>query len=298
MLSDALLDALMCPVCGGKPLGLVVEEANDDVIVTGTLACPDCKRWFNVRSDIPRMMPPDLASNLVGSDAVWEGWTEAMHRFLRWRDAAWRDAEAAATRRETALAMHRRFVDFCALPDGPLTLLDVGCGTGHAIDLLPDDVTYIGIDPLPAGASPWGSIPQRMPRPERPPNLVQGVGELLPFADDSFDAVLVMGTLDHCRDPREMLEHVARVLRPGGTLGVLQGVSAKRDDDGVLRSLWRSLMGQQSPSARDTHLHSYASADDVAALLAGWFDVQDSVEDSGRAFVRATASAAEPGGEG
>ncbi len=297
MLSDALLDALMCPVCGGRPLGLVIEETDEELILVGTLACPDCKRWFTVRDDIPRMMPPDLASNLVSADDHWEGWTEAMHRFLRWREAAWGDAAEAAQRRETALAMHRRFVDFCALPAGPLVLLDVGCGTGHAIDLLPDDVTYIGIDPLPAGASPWGFVPERMPRPERPPSLVQGVGESLPFADDSFDAVLLMGTLDHCRSPEEMLGQVARVLRPGGTLDVLQGLSARRDDGasgGVLRSLIRSLTGQQSPSARDTHLRSYASTEDVAALLAGWFEVQESAEDSGRAFVRATA----PGGEG
>jgi len=289
MLSDTLVEALCCTVCGGRPLDLIVEETDGDRIVLGTLACPDCKRWFPVRDDIPRMMPPDLASNLVSSDEDWGPWTEAMRRFLQWREAAWSEPAAAESRRAAAREMHRAFIAFCALPDDPIALLDVGCGTGHAADLLPESVTYIGIDPLAAGAAPGAAPPEGMPRPQRPASLVQGVGEALPFADDSFDAALVMGTLDHCRSPEEMLAQVARVLRPGATLGLLQGISTP-EPRGLMRSLLRSLQGggEQSPTARETHMRSFFSPDEVADLLSAWFDVQDLSEHSGRAFVRAT----------
>ncbi|GEM_PF-4895134 len=288
MLCGALLDVLCCTACGGRPLDLIAEETDDERVCIGTLACPDCKRWFAVRDDIPRMMPPDLASNLASSDEDWQPWSEAMRQFLQWRESAWSDPGAAQSRRESARAMHRAFIEFCALPDGPIVLLDVGCGTGHAADLLPESTTYIGVDPLAAGASPHGAPPEGMPRPQRPVSLVQGVGEALPFADDGFDAVLVMGTLDHCRSSEEVLAQIARVLRPGATLGLLQGIS-RPEPRGLMRSLLRSLRGagEQSPTARETHMRGFFSPDEVADLLSAWFDVQEITEHSGRAFVRA-----------
>jgi ArsR family transcriptional regulator len=43
----------------------------------------------------------------------------------------------------------------------------------------------------------------------------------LPFADDSFDAVLVFHTLTYAERPARVLSECARVLRPGGRLVVL-----------------------------------------------------------------------------
>lgn len=43
-----------------------------------------------------------------------------------------------------------------------------------------------------------------------------GVGEMLPFADDTFDAVLCYDVLEHVRDPEKTLAEVYRVLKPGG----------------------------------------------------------------------------------
>jgi len=43
-----------------------------------------------------------------------------------------------------------------------------------------------------------------------------GVGEELPYADASFDAVICVDVLEHVRDLGRVLAEVARVLRPGG----------------------------------------------------------------------------------
>ncbi len=51
-----------------------------------------------------------------------------------------------------------------------------------------------------------------------PSTDVLGVGEELPFADDSFDAVLSLSVLEHVKDPFACARELARVLKPGGTL--------------------------------------------------------------------------------
>lgn len=47
---------------------------------------------------------------------------------------------------------------------------------------------------------------------------VVGVGEYLPFLDNSFDAVLSVAVLEHVRDPMRCASEIARVLKPGGKL--------------------------------------------------------------------------------
>jgi SAM-dependent methyltransferase len=45
----------------------------------------------------------------------------------------------------------------------------------------------------------------------------------LPFAEASFDHVFVCFVLEHLRQPQEALRQLARVLKPGGTLTVIEG---------------------------------------------------------------------------
>lgn len=291
MISGELLKVLRCSACGGTPLGLEIEERAGDVVARGSLMCPDCKRWYPVRRDIPSLMPPQLASNLRAADQHWVQWRATMSDFLSWRDRVWADPEQARARREQATQMHRRFVDFCALPTGEFRCLDVGSGTGHLADLLPAECHYIGIDPLAGGSAPGlDAPPEYMPRPERPVALVQAVAEDLPFLDESFDVALIVGSLDHCNDPRVALAETRRVLRPGGVLGVLLGLHQERAEGGlggVLRSIRTALSGRQAPDARRTHMFSF-TLEQLRALVAERFQVDvATLDESGRAFVRA-----------
>jgi SAM-dependent methyltransferase len=47
---------------------------------------------------------------------------------------------------------------------------------------------------------------------------VIGLGECLPFIDNSFDAVLSLNVLEHVKDPFACAKEIARVLKPSGKL--------------------------------------------------------------------------------
>jgi SAM-dependent methyltransferase len=106
------------------------------------------------------------------------------------------------------------------LPADARDVADVGAGTGKLTSgLLAEGRTLTAIDP----------DPQMLARlSERLPGIrtLVGAGEDLPLPDASMDAV-VFGQAWHWVDPPRGSAEVARVLRPGGTLGLIWNV---RDD--------------------------------------------------------------------
>ena len=58
----------------------------------------------------------------------------------------------------------------------------------------------------------------------------------MPFADDSFDAVVFTFLLRYVDDPADTIGELARVLRPGGRIASLEFFLPQGP---VLRSLWR-----------------------------------------------------------
>lgn len=87
-------------------------------------------------------------------------------------------------------------------------VLDLGCGRGGVVELFWRDVKLAaGIDPdVPSLAEHRASgLP-----------VVRGVGERLPFVDESFDLIVCLWVLEHLREPAATLAEVRRVLRPGG----------------------------------------------------------------------------------
>lgn len=78
-------------------------------------------------------------------------------------------------------------------------------------------------------------------------DIREGVGEDIPFADESFDTVVCTYTLCSVNDPARVLSELRRVLRRGGQLLFLEhGLSP---DTGVaqwqrrIEPVWKPLMG-------------------------------------------------------
>ncbi len=98
-------------------------------------------------------------------------------------------------------------------------ILDVGCGEGTLSRRLAGrGARVVGLDPLP------GALEQARRAGSSGPAIryLQGVAEALPFAEDSFDAVIFFNSLHHVPigAMARALREAARVLRPGGLLYV------------------------------------------------------------------------------
>jgi malonyl-CoA O-methyltransferase len=119
----------------------------------------------------------------------------------------------AAASYDSAAALQRRVCDLllAALPEmTPASILDAGCGTGHALGLLADrwpDADIVPADFAPAMIAAAGGT-----------GVCADV-ENLPFAAATFDLYWSSLTIQWCEARRAIVE-AARVLAPGGTLAV------------------------------------------------------------------------------
>jgi demethylmenaquinone methyltransferase / 2-methoxy-6-polyprenyl-1,4-benzoquinol methylase len=127
------------------------------------------------------------------------------------------DALSAALSFGTCRAYRRFALRRAGLRPG-MKLLDVATGTGlvarAALQLGLQPAEIIGLDPS------TGMLRQNGQR--QPISLVQGFGETLPFADQSFDFITMGYALRHVEDLVALFAEFRRVLREGGKILVLE----------------------------------------------------------------------------
>jgi ubiquinone/menaquinone biosynthesis C-methylase UbiE len=103
-------------------------------------------------------------------------------------------------------------------------LLIVGLGPGHDLEHLPGTVTdVVAVEPEPTMRRYCARRVDRSPVPTR---LVAAVAEELPLPDECMDAALVALVLCSVTNPAAAAAELRRVLRPTGTLHVLEHVHA------------------------------------------------------------------------
>jgi len=95
--------------------------------------------------------------------------------------------------------------------------LDLGCGTGRNLPLLPAGARAVGVDPC---AQSLGRARRRAPAAL----LVQARAEALPFRDGAFDTVASGLVLCSVLDPPAAAAEMLRVLAPGGSVRALEHV--------------------------------------------------------------------------
>jgi ubiquinone biosynthesis O-methyltransferase len=95
-----------------------------------------------------------------------------------------------------------------------LAVLDLGCGGGFMAAALAERGSIVtGVDPS-AGAI--DSARRHAEREKLDIAYRVGVGERLPFSENSYDVVVCVDVLEHVEDIDRVLFEVRRVLRPGG----------------------------------------------------------------------------------
>jgi SAM-dependent methyltransferase len=100
------------------------------------------------------------------------------------------------------------------LADSPARVIDLGAGTGKLTRaLLSRAETVVAVEPDPAMRRVLSEL---LPGT----SLLAGTGEDIPLRDGYADAIVV-GQAWHWVDPVRAVPEVARVLRPGGVLGLI-----------------------------------------------------------------------------
>src|SRR6185369_9847678 len=127
------------------------------------------------------------------------------------------------------------------LPDSAADVLDLGAGTGKlTIRLVERGLGVVAVDPIPEMLDVLShSLPDT-------PALL-GTAEEIPLPDGSVDAVLVAPAW-HWFDPERAVKEVARVLRPGGRLGLVWNVRDERL--GWVKDLGRIIGHEDDPYGR------------------------------------------------
>jgi SAM-dependent methyltransferase len=109
------------------------------------------------------------------------------------------------------------------LPKGARTVLDLGAGTGKLTrSLVARGLEVVAVEPL---AEMRASLAAALPEV----NAVAGTAEEIPLPDASVDAITVAQAW-HWVDAEKATAEAARVLRPGGTLGLIWNRRDERID--------------------------------------------------------------------
>jgi len=122
------------------------------------------------------------------------------------------------------------------------TVLDVATGTGLVARELVRrfGCSVVAVDQSPemldAAAERTSGLPIR---------LVEGRAEALPFADAEFAALTFTYLLRYVDDPQATVRELARVVRPGGTIAMLEFAVPR----GVWRPLWELWVRTGLPAA-------------------------------------------------
>jgi SAM-dependent methyltransferase len=88
-------------------------------------------------------------------------------------------------------------------------VLDIGCGPRGSLEWAAEAAERVGLDPLADAYREFGIDRHAM-------TYVAAPAEKIPYADDYFDIVTSLNSLDHVDDPKAVIGEIARVLKPSG----------------------------------------------------------------------------------
>lgn len=175
---------------------------------------------------------------------------------------AFLDAATRGARRKSLAAL---------ATEAPLDVLVNGIGTGLDLPHLPPQHRYTGVDLTRAMLRK--SLPRAAALDFRP---VQGDAQRLPFADGSFDAVVLHLILAVVPEPTRCLQESVRVTRRGGTILVFDKFLKPGE-----RARWKRALNplvQHIATRLDVvfeevlgQVPGLAVEGDAPALAGGWF---------------------------
>jgi AhpD family alkylhydroperoxidase len=128
--------------------------------------------------------------------------------------------------------------------------LEIGIGTGSNLGIYPASAVVHGID---VSGPALSLAARRAGRVARRVTLVEGDAAALPFADASFDTVVATFVLCSVGDVGQSLHEARRVLRPGGSIRLLEHARARHRVIGALQVRWAPAWSRVSGGCRLDH---------------------------------------------
>jgi ubiquinone/menaquinone biosynthesis C-methylase UbiE len=101
-------------------------------------------------------------------------------------------------------------------------LLDVGCGAGAVLGVIAQAFPGLGVAGIDVAPEQIAYARQHLATLSHAADLRVGDAAHLPWEGESFDHVYMMWFLEHLGDPSPFLAEARRVLRPGGTVTVIE----------------------------------------------------------------------------
>jgi ubiquinone/menaquinone biosynthesis C-methylase UbiE len=143
---------------------------------------------------------------------------------------------AAPMRRQALLPLREALLRHAGGP-GSARLLDIGSGTGVFLREVKRNYPRLAVTGLDLSA-PYLSVAGRRLAHWSRVELIEGAAEAMPFGEGEFDIVSVIYLLHELppRTRRAVVEEIRRVLKPGGTLIVVDSLQTgdEPDYDGLL----------------------------------------------------------------
>jgi ubiquinone/menaquinone biosynthesis C-methylase UbiE len=210
-----LVSELRCPF-SRQPLRLVDPILEEGLVVWGTLVSPE-HRAYSIENGVPNFVDPATLSDLEArTKAEYDRVAEQIYDVaVDWQFAAMLEDENA---------VRESMVDMLELSPGAM-VLEVGCGTGRDAFRLARRLNAAGrlhmqdLSPAMVHACVRKMSQLEAARPFAC-QLDYSVSNatMLPFPDDTFDAVFHFGGFNQFGDLKAGAAELARVAKPGGRI--------------------------------------------------------------------------------
>lgn len=224
----SLKDLLVCPVCHN---GLPLNEVKND----GPIKCSRCETSYSFSTGVYNMTPVPLPDDDLRSK--WDTWQKLQDNGLLSYTTA-PEFNLSVGDREDAQA-------FKAFSRASGLILDVGCGPQTRPSYLPESGEVVGMDPLPG-------------QQNRGFSFLQGIGEYLPFRDETFDHILYASSLDHIINPKRSLAEAKRCLKADGRINIwIDGLGSGNSAAGL--SAWNKYKIQAKKGLKSLLRHNWLS---------------------------------------
>jgi SAM-dependent methyltransferase len=195
-LKKATQDLLVCPACRSS-LALQETQTEEGEILRGELSCR-CGKRYPIRDGIAEFVKESYAGSFS----------------FQWLAQPGTEASDALTRTVKLSFLESLGVDPASLRGR--RVLDAGCGRGALTQLLAEHgAEVIGLD-----LSDGVRVAAMRMRGKPGASILRGDILEPPLAEGSFDAIFSFGVLHHTRDCRAAFLSLARLLRPGGLIGI------------------------------------------------------------------------------